>query len=79
MSAPDIVNNSVFRDGLIDLIASHVVSGSQREPDFDVEDLADDVLDLVVARLVAIAMETAGTDPVSQRVRREIAELRWGR
>lgn len=79
MSAPQVVNDSLFRNDLIGTIAGHVIAGTQAEPDFDVEGLADTVLEKVIARLVAIATATDGTDPTAVLVRREIGQLRWGR
>lgn len=79
MNAPQVVNDSAFRDDLIATIAGHVIAGTQSEPDFNVEDLADALLEKVIARLVAIATATDGTDPTAVLVRREIGRMRWGR
>jgi hypothetical protein len=79
VSAPQVVNDSLFRDDLIGTIWGHVIAGTQAEPDFDVEGLADAVLEKVVRRLSAIVVQTAGTDPTAVLVRREIRQLRWGR
>ena len=79
MSAPQVVNDSLFRDDLIGTIRLHVIAGTQAEPDFNVEELADALLEQMIHRLVVIAMETDGEHPTGVRVRREIRQMRWGR
>jgi hypothetical protein len=79
MSAPQVVNDSLFRDDLIATICGHVIAGTQAEPDFDVDALADAVLEKVVRRLSAIVVQTDGDDPVAQLVKAEIRQMRWGR
>jgi hypothetical protein len=79
MSAPQVVNDSVFRDDLIATITGHVRAGEQREPDFNVEALADVLLEKVVRRLSAIVVQAPGDDPVAQLVKAEIRQMRWGR
>jgi hypothetical protein len=79
MTAPRVVNDSLFRDDLIGTIWGHVIAGTQAEPDFDVEALADAVLEKVVRRLSAIVVQAPGDDPVAQLVKAEIRRMRWGR
>lgn len=79
MRAPQVVNDSLFRDDLIGTIAGHVIAGTQAEPDFNVEGLADAVIEKVARRLSAIVVQTAGDDPVAQLVKAEIRQMRWGR